>query len=291
MSTPPVSQGRFLGADQYRRRSGRRAGARGTAGIVRLDSGPAGLPGLIGVALLAGAWLFFGVFLSFYSVLVLPSAPLPEAFVVAFLVGLLAWLVGTVLLAVPFIRRRVDPRWVGYLLPASAVWGMVGNLIIAPSGPAANLAVNLVSNLGPVLLLVGIGYLGHRMRSEHAAASTATTVRMPVLFPVFGEAGWAGIFGPIFVLGALFVVVRSALAGYHRPMARCGIYHYGGRLRRLVRVCSQRHLERLGSSRVRGVSGASRRGEPGWVETVGHAARGERQVGWVARNRVRGARC
>ena len=38
------------------------------------------------------------------------------------------------------------------------------------------------------------------------------TVRMPALFPVFGEAGWAGIFGPVFVLGAVFVLVRSLLA-------------------------------------------------------------------------------
>jgi hypothetical protein len=148
-------------------------------------AGPAGLPGLIGVALLATAWLVFGVFLSFYSVLVLPwladqapslvaaSAPLPGAFVIAFIVGLVAWLVGTVLLAAPFIQGRLHPRWVGYLLPASAVWVVVGNFIIAPSGPASNLAVNLVSNLGPVLLLVAIAYLGYRMRSEHAAASTA----------------------------------------------------------------------------------------------------------------------
>jgi len=39
------------------------------------------------------------------------------------------------------------------------------------------------------------------------------TVRMPVLFPVFGEAGWQGIFGPIFALGAVFVLVRSFLIG------------------------------------------------------------------------------
>jgi hypothetical protein len=39
------------------------------------------------------------------------------------------------------------------------------------------------------------------------------TVRMPVLFPLFGEAGWLGIFGPIFALGAVFVVVRSYLSG------------------------------------------------------------------------------
>lgn len=39
------------------------------------------------------------------------------------------------------------------------------------------------------------------------------TVRMPILFPVFGEAGWAGIFGPTFALGAVLVVLRSALVG------------------------------------------------------------------------------
>jgi hypothetical protein len=39
------------------------------------------------------------------------------------------------------------------------------------------------------------------------------TVRMPVFFPVFGEAGWIGIFGPVFALGAMFVVARSFLAG------------------------------------------------------------------------------
>jgi hypothetical protein len=39
------------------------------------------------------------------------------------------------------------------------------------------------------------------------------TVRMPILFPVFGEAGSTGIFGPIFALGAVFVLVRSFLGG------------------------------------------------------------------------------
>jgi hypothetical protein len=37
------------------------------------------------------------------------------------------------------------------------------------------------------------------------------TVRIPVLFPVFGEAGWVGIFGPVFVVGAVFLLVRSFL--------------------------------------------------------------------------------
>jgi hypothetical protein len=145
-------------------------------------AGAAGLSGMIGVALLAAAWMFFGLFLSLYSVLVLPwladqapslvaaSAPLPAAFVIAFIAALLAWFVGAMLLATPFIRRRVQPSWVGYALPLSAVWVVIGNLVIAPSGPASNLAVNLLSNMGPVLLLVGIGYLGYRMWAEHATA-------------------------------------------------------------------------------------------------------------------------
>ena len=145
-------------------------------------SGQGGLPGLVGVALIAAAWMFFGVFLSLYGALVAPwladeapslvaaDAPTPEGVVVSFAVGLLAWLVGAALLAVPFVGGRVRPRWVGYLLPASALWVAVGTLVIAPGGPASNLAVNLLSNLGPVLLLIGLGYLGVRAWAERAPA-------------------------------------------------------------------------------------------------------------------------
>jgi len=38
------------------------------------------------------------------------------------------------------------------------------------------------------------------------------TVRMPILFPIFGEGGWMGIFGPIFTLGAVLLLVRSLLS-------------------------------------------------------------------------------
>jgi hypothetical protein len=147
-------------------------------------AGPTGLLGLVGVVLIALAWLFLGVFLSLYSLLVAPwladqapslvaaAAPIPVGFIIAFIVGLVAELVGSVLLAIPFIRGHVQPRWVGYLLPAAALLRVVGN-VIAPSGPATNLAINLLSNLGPMLLLVALGYLGYRMWLEHAPASRA----------------------------------------------------------------------------------------------------------------------
>ena len=143
---------------------------------------PGGLPGLVGFALIEVSWMFFGLFLSLYGALVLPwladqaprlvadSSPIPFGFAVAFALGLLAWLLGAVLLAVPFVRGRVRARWVGYLLPVSALWVLVGSFIVAPGGPASNLAVNLLSNLGPVLLLIGLGYLGFRAWAERATA-------------------------------------------------------------------------------------------------------------------------
>jgi hypothetical protein len=145
-------------------------------------AGEGGMSGLVGFALIELSWMFFGLFLSLYGALVLPwlaeqaprlvaaDAPTPEGVVVSFAVGLLAWLVGAALLAAPFVRGRARPRWVGYVLPASALWVLVGSFVIAPGGPASNLAVNLLSNLGPVLLLIGLGYLGFRAWAESSPA-------------------------------------------------------------------------------------------------------------------------
>jgi hypothetical protein len=147
-------------------------------------AGSTGWHGLFGIVLIALAWLFFGVFLSLYSVLVAPwlakdapslvaaGAPLPTGITIAFIIGLLAELVGSVLFAIPFIRGRVQLGWVGSMLPAAALLTVVGTLI-APSGPATNLAINLLSNLGPVPLLVAFGYLGSQMWLEPAPAGRA----------------------------------------------------------------------------------------------------------------------
>jgi hypothetical protein len=68
-----------------------------------------------------------------------------------------------------FHCKRAQPPWVGYAVVAFAVWMVIGNLVIAPSGSASNLAVNLLSNLGPVLLLAGVARLGYRMSREPAS--------------------------------------------------------------------------------------------------------------------------
>lgn len=131
-----------------------------------------GVRGLVGFALIGVAWTFFGLFLSLYGALVVPwladqaprlvsgSTSTPLGVVVAFALGLIAWLVGAVLLTGPLVKGHARTRWVGYVLLASALWALAGNVVIAPDGPASNLAVNLLSNLGPVLLVTGLGSLG-----------------------------------------------------------------------------------------------------------------------------------
>jgi hypothetical protein len=78
---------------------------------------------------------FFGVFLSLYSVLVAPwladqtpslvaaAAPIPAGIIIAFIVGLIAEVVGSVLLAIPFIRAACSPAGLGTIVRRSAAEG------------------------------------------------------------------------------------------------------------------------------------------------------------------------
>ena len=147
----------------------------GMPGMYARMGTPAGALGLLGVTLIALAWLFFGIFLSLFSLLIAPwladrapsllvaSEPQPAAILAAFLVSLVAQTAGVVLLAIPFLRGRMHPRWIGWALPASAFLTVLGDLL-APSGPSSNLALNLLSNSGPMLLLIVLGAIGLRMR-------------------------------------------------------------------------------------------------------------------------------
>ena len=146
-------------------------------------AGSSGLLALIGVSLIALGWLFFGLFLSFYSMVVLPwlanNAPrLADGLnqhppmLVAFIAALLAEVVGIVLFAIPFVRGPVHPQWVGYVLVASAIMTLAG-VLIAPSGPATNVAINLLSNLGPVLLMIAFGAIGSQLWAQRVSTESA----------------------------------------------------------------------------------------------------------------------
>ena len=133
-----------------------------------------GLLGLIGLILVAWFWLFSGVFLNLYAALLMPwlargapwllgpEAEVPLALLLVFASALLALCAGAVFLALPFLRRRMEPLWIGVALPVGAGLALVGDLI-ARQGPSSTLAVNLFTNLGPVLVALALGWLGLRL--------------------------------------------------------------------------------------------------------------------------------
>ena len=96
-------------------------------------------------------------------------------------------------------------------VPAIPFWGMAYRQFL----------LVMLIEVGLFTLFVLAGVLFRKRPKIHKAMMllaslsilAGATVRMPILFPVFGEAGWPGIFGPIFALGAVFVLVRSFLGG------------------------------------------------------------------------------
>src|SRR5690606_23344711 len=116
---------------------------------------PGSRRGVVGMGLMAASWMVFGVFLGLYGALVQPwlageapgllESPPPVAFSVTFVIGFATWLAGAFLLA-----GEARDRWVRYLLPGSALWFAVGSFVLAPDGPASDLWLNLLSNMGPM---------------------------------------------------------------------------------------------------------------------------------------------
>jgi hypothetical protein len=94
-------------------------------------------------------------------------------------------------------------------VPAVPFWGMAYRQFL----------MVMLAEVALFTLFVLAGLLSRKKPKIHRAMMllaslsilAGATVRMPVLFPVFGEGGWVGIFGPIFTLGAVFLLVRSLL--------------------------------------------------------------------------------
>ncbi len=54
--------------------------------------------------------------------------------------------------------------------------------------------------------------VGMGERTIDPAVTTLVVAHMPIFHPIFGEAGWQGIFGPIFTIGVILVGARAWLA-------------------------------------------------------------------------------
>jgi hypothetical protein len=92
-----------------------------------------------------------------------PGPPLYNAILITLIVATVA---GTILIAIPILRRRVGPRSVGFLLIASAVTYPV---YIWASFSSPSVLVSLIGSLSPILFLVAFGYLGYLGTSETPA--------------------------------------------------------------------------------------------------------------------------
>jgi hypothetical protein len=141
----------------------------GLPGIYASRARGFGVVGLVGMALLFIAGIMLGVFANLEDAMVTPwlaaQAPSladgfgPPPFFAFYNVQELASLSGSVLLAIPLLRRRVSPRWPAITLLLSAGLGVVTFFFDAfPS----NLASGLLVAVPPMLLLVALAALGYQ---------------------------------------------------------------------------------------------------------------------------------
>jgi hypothetical protein len=136
-----------------------------------------GVLGLIGFVLIFATGLMFGIFFNLLGALLVPylvqAAPAtvkgngPPAFFPFFILGTVFEVLGLLLLAIPIVRGFVAERWVAYVLLAAAVVGVVGFFIGGGNGPA-NPLLALLGNLGTLLFLAALGWLGYQLWKAHA---------------------------------------------------------------------------------------------------------------------------
>jgi hypothetical protein len=142
-----------------------------------------GVTGLVGMALVFTAAIMIGVFGNLWGAMVDPwlatQAPDlangygPPAFFAFYNVEEAALVAGSILLAIPLLRRRVSPRWPAIPLLLSVVIGVFTFFF----GVDANtLGISLMDAVPHVLLLVALAALGYQ---TWAQPSSDTAISRP----------------------------------------------------------------------------------------------------------------
>ena len=134
-------------------------------------------------------------------------------------------------LLIPARKRRLHMK-LGWAAVAAAVVVSVSRFVVAvesvrpvPEIPFWGMAYRqfllvMLAEVALFTLFVLAGVLTRKRPKIHRAMMllatlsilAGATVRMPPLFPVFGESGWVGIFGPVFTLGAVLLLARCLLS-------------------------------------------------------------------------------
>jgi len=135
----------------------------GLPGVYARQAGRAGILGLLGFLFIWYVTLFQGVMISFTNVtfipliaahLVTPSVVTtpPSTWTPFFIVSLVGQVLGILLLGIATLRARVFPRWIGWLLIATLVLGVVSHLPFIPE------ALQSLSAIIASVAIAGFGY-------------------------------------------------------------------------------------------------------------------------------------
>ena len=136
----------------------------GLPGVYTRQAKPAGILGLLGFLFVWYGILFQGVLIPFTSVTIVPTLVTDPAtrhllaagplasFTPFFIPSLVGQTLGVLLLAIATLRARVFPRWIAWLLIATAVLNAASSLPFIPN------ALGNVATIMGYLPLVGLGY-------------------------------------------------------------------------------------------------------------------------------------
>ncbi len=103
------------------------------------------------------------------------------------------------LLAVESARLTPDMRFLGMAYGEFLMVMLAEMVVFAAFAAAGILWRRRLERHRAMMLLASLSILA------------GATVRMPIFYPIFGEAGWQGLFGPIFTLGVILVGARAWL--------------------------------------------------------------------------------
>ncbi len=158
-------------------------------------------PQLVTLVLVHGAAMTAWLILFFVQSLLIPARKLR-------LHMKLGWVAAAVALVVSSTGFMVAVQSVRPV-PAIPFWGMAYRQFL----------MVMLAEVSLFTLFVLAGVLSRKKPKIHRSMMllaslsilAGATVRIPVLFPIFGEGGWIGIFGPVLTLGALFLLLRSLM--------------------------------------------------------------------------------
>jgi hypothetical protein len=139
----------------------------GLPGMYARQAGRAGILGLLGFLFVWYVTLFQGVMTPFTSVTIIPgliahqvtpsfATTPPPTWTPFFIVSMVGQVLGILLLAIATLRARVFPRWIGWLLIATLIVGVMSQIPFFPEA---------ISNLAAIIGSVAIAGFGYALLS------------------------------------------------------------------------------------------------------------------------------